>query len=130
MTTKPPLIVTLLLGRAVSACAAGAVPRSPEPSPAAPATGAPALALKASGLRFDTDELHVRANEAVTLLLENADRDVHNFELRDEAGHKVFVSELFSGPAVQHESLPPLAPGRYAFVCTAHPYMKGTLTAD
>jgi plastocyanin len=130
MTTKPPLIVTLLVALAVSACATGAAPSSPEPSPAAPATGEPSLALRASGLKFDPDELHVRANAAVTLRLDNADRDMHNFELRDEAGHKVFVGELFSGPAVRHESLPALAPGRYAFVCTAHPYMKGTLTAD
>jgi plastocyanin len=81
-------------------------------------------------MKFDIDQLRVRANEVVTLLLENADRDVHNIEVRDEAGQRVFVGELFSGPAVRSETLPALAPGQYSFLCTAHPYMKGTLLAD
>lgn len=126
---RTSLVVTLLLGFVVSACAAGAVPTSPHPSPASPA-GEPMLEVTARGLKFDRAELRVRANQAVTLLLENADRDLHNFELRDETGQQVFMGELFSGPDVRQESLPALAAGRYSFLCTAHPNMKGTLLAD
>jgi hypothetical protein len=52
---------------------------------------------------------------------------VHNFELRDEAGSSIFRGELFSGPGERLETRAGVAGRQYQFLCTAHPYMKGTL---
>ncbi|MDP8905727.1 MAG: cupredoxin domain-containing protein [Chloroflexota bacterium] len=118
------LLVAVLTGAGCAAARPRATPVAPMP------TGAPTLALAASGQKFSTAELRAPAGKAFGVRLRNDDRDVHNFELRDATGKRVFVGELFSGPSERVEVLPALDAGRYAFLCTAHPYMQGQLLAE
>lgn len=129
MTQRVLVSVLLLALGAVAGC--GQAPA--QPSPASPPASLPAgvvVELTAGSLKFDVTELRVPAGAAFNVLLHNGDRDLHNFELRDAAGTMVHRGELFSGPAQRLETVPALAAGRYAFLCTAHPHMKGTLLAD
>jgi plastocyanin len=123
--------VTLLAAFAVAACTTVAgVPATPGASVAPLPDGAPMLDLVAHASKFDVTELHVAADRAFGVLLRNQDREPHNFEVRDEAGQRIFVGELFSGPDEHLLAVPALASGSYRFLCSAHPYMKGTLLAD
>jgi plastocyanin len=121
-----PAAAVLLL----AACAASAGPPSPTPSAVPPPSGEPVLSVVAHNSRFDVSELRVSAGAPFAVLLRNEDREVHNLELRDETGNSIFRGELFAGPAERIEALPAVEPGTYQFLCTAHPYMKGTLLAD
>jgi plastocyanin len=125
------VVVVLLAAFAVAACTTIAgVPATPG-EPAAPLPiGAPILDVVARSSRFDVTELHVAAGRPFGVLLRNEDREPHNFEVRDGAGQRVFVGELFSGPDEQLVAVPALESGSYRFLCSAHPYMKGTLLAD
>ena len=42
----------------------------------------------------------------------------------------MFKGDIFPGVAQQTYDVPPLPAGGYAFVCTVHPNMTGTLTAN
>jgi plastocyanin len=121
-----PAAAVLLL----TACAASAGPPLPTPSAVPLPSGEPVLSVVAHNSKFDVSELRVPAGAPFAVLLRNEDRDVHNFELRDAAGRSIFRGELFGGPAERLEALPAVEPGTYQFLCTAHPYMKGTLLAD
>ena len=37
---------------------------------------------------------------------------------------------MFPGPAKKTYDVPPLPAGAYAFICTVHPSMTGTLTVN
>jgi plastocyanin len=113
----------------LAACGSTAAPPSATPGPTPP-DGVLTLELVAHNSRFSTDDLRVPAGREFAVHLRNDDRDVHNFELRDAAGNSIFRSELFSGPGERIETLAAVAAGTYQFLCTAHPYMKGTLHAD
>jgi plastocyanin len=50
---------------------------------------------------------------------------------RDTAsGEEVFKGDIFNGPEKRTYDVPPLPAGPYAFVCTVHPNMTGTLTVQ
>ena len=65
-----------------------------------------------------------------TIALDNRDQVPHNVEIKDAAGTSLFKGEIFSGPAVKVYDVPALAAGQYTFVCTVHPNMTGTVTAQ
>jgi plastocyanin len=121
------LLAAVLL---LAGCAASAGPPSATSSALPLPSGEPVLSVVAHNSKFDVSELRVPAGAAFVVLLRNEDREVHNFELRDETGNSIFRGELFAGPAERLELLPAVEPGTYQFLCTAHPYMKGTLLAD
>jgi plastocyanin len=123
--------ITLLAAFAVAACTTVAgVPATPGASFAPLPIGAPVLDVVARSSKFDVTELHVGAGRPFGVLLRNEDREPHNLEVRDETGQRVFVGELFSGPDEQLVAVPALESGSYRFLCSAHPYMKGSLLAD
>lgn len=132
--TRPTSVVpVLLLATTVLllvACSASANPPLPTPSGNPLPHGGIVLNLTAHSGKFDASELRVRSGEPFAVRLRNQERDVHNFELRDAAGTSIYRGELFSGPAERLELLPAVETGTYQFLCTAHPYMKGSLTAD
>ena len=45
-------------------------------------------------------------------------------------GAEIFKGEIFPGPAQKTYDVPPLKAGAYAFVCSVHPNMNGTLTVQ
>ena len=56
----------------------------------------------------------------------------HNVAIHKDAptGAEVFQGEVFNGVAKKTYDVPPLPAGTYAFVCTVHPTMTGTLTVQ
>ena len=64
---------------------------------------------------------------------ENKDAGVpHNVALHlgDVNGAELFKGEVFPGVATRVYNVPALDAGSYAFVCTVHPTMTGTLTVE
>ena len=45
-------------------------------------------------------------------------------------GAELFKGEVFPGIATRVYNVPALDPGAYAFACTVHPTMTGTLTVE
>ena len=54
----------------------------------------------------------------------------HNVAIKDAAGASVFQGDIFPGVETRTYDVPALAAGSYQFVCTVHPNMVGTLTAQ
>jgi plastocyanin len=56
----------------------------------------------------------------------------HNIAIHSggPTGPELFKGAIFNGVAVRVYNVPALDPGSYSFVCTVHPTMTGTLTAQ
>lgn len=121
---------------------AQATPTPAPPSPAPSGSGGPApsggaqpvaLGLTAQNIAFDKAELSAPANTPIQLTLVNNDAGVpHNVAIhRDSAtGEAVFTGEIVTGVTTKVYDVPALPAGAYAFVCTVHPNMVGTLTVQ
>jgi len=128
-------------GPAASAAAAGGPGlASPSPSPAGPA-GSPAasaaagasvtLSLTASGVAYDKTDLAAPANAPFAIAFANNDAGIpHNVSIHagSATGTEVFKGEIFGGVDTRTYAVPALPAGTYAFVCSVHPNMTGTLT--
>jgi plastocyanin len=85
--------------------------------------------LVASGIKWTTPDLTVKAGEPFVIALDNQDASVpHNIQIKDSTGSVVYLSDTFSGEATRDFSVPALPAGTYPFICTIHPAMTGTLT--
>ncbi len=115
------------------------------PTPAPPATAAPsaaagggggngapaALALTAQNIAYDKTSLEAPADTPIALTFVNNDNGIpHNVAIHKDSptGEAVFTGEIFTGVATKVYDVPALPAGTYAFVCTVHPNMTGTLT--
>ena len=54
----------------------------------------------------------------------------HNIEIKDSAGNVIFKGEIVTGVKTTTYKVPALAAGDYPFLCTVHPTMTGTATAQ
>jgi plastocyanin len=115
--------------------AAGGVAGSPAAGGAPAASGAPgasvSLKLGASGVAYDTADLAAPAGTPFQIVFSNNDAGIpHNVSIHAGAatGAEVFRGEIFSGTDSRTYSVPALQAGTYAFVCSVHPNMVGTLT--
>jgi cytochrome c oxidase subunit II len=103
------------------------------PAPAASA-GAPTgtvIALAAHNVQFDQSSLQAAAGQPFTIKFTNNDAGVpHNVSIHQGSatGPEVFKGEIFAGVDVRSYAVPALPAGTYAFVCSVHPNMNGTLT--
>ncbi len=100
---------------------------------AAPSGGSagPAVSIVASGIVFTTPTVTVPADTAFVITFDNQDASVpHDVAINDASGAQVFKGETFTGPGTRDYQVPALAAGEYPFVCTVHPNMTGTLTAE
>lgn len=87
--------------------------------------------ITASGIAFTTTSVTVPADAPFVIAFDNQDATTpHNVEIKDAAGATVFKGAIFSGAATQQYQVPALAAGEYPFVCSVHPNMTGTLTAE
>jgi plastocyanin len=102
-------------------------------APAAPGSGAAGATLKlvAQNIAYDQAELTVAADTAFTIAFANQDAGIpHNVAIHEGSatGTAVFTGDIITGVAQTVYSVPALKAGTYAFVCSVHPSMVGTLT--
>ena len=111
---------------------------SPSGSPGASGSPAPSadpnaevIEIAALNIAFSTDTLTAPADTPFTIRFDNQDPGIqHNVEIKDSAGASLFKGEIFPGVAQRDYAVPALAAGAYPFICTVHPNMAGTLTAE
>jgi cytochrome c oxidase subunit 2 len=109
---------------------------SPTPAPSGGSSGGPAgptLAMSAFNLAFDPTTLQAPADTPFKVDIDNKDTSIpHNIAIHEASpsGAEVWKGEVFAGPAKKTYDVPPLKAGAYAFVCSVHPNMTGTLTVN
>jgi plastocyanin len=88
----------------------------------------------AEGVKFDTGEIKVAAEEHVEIEFENKDVDVfHNiavYESEAPDAEPIFNGEGFAGDDHRTYELETPEPGTYYFVCDFHPNMKGAFITE
>jgi plastocyanin len=115
---------------APSVTPAASVEASEAPSAGA---GPGAVAITAQGIAFEQATVTVPAGKPFQIEFTNDDPGTpHNVAIHREnaAGEEVFKGEIFNGVDAMTYDVPALDAGPYAFVCTVHPTMVGTLTAE
>jgi len=105
-----------------------------ESSSAAPSDGGgggTVVPIAAQGIAFDQANLSAPADQPFQIEFANNDAGTpHNVEIKDNSGAQVFMGEVFNGVDTRTYDVPALAPGEYTFVCSVHPNMTGTLSAQ
>jgi plastocyanin len=139
------LLSLALLSVILAACATSSpgwtyVPApSITPAPSAAGSATPSgsadpnlVYISALGIKFEQTTVTAPANVSFQIVFENKDAGTpHNVALYlgSPTGAELFKSQPFNGVETRTYTIPPLDPGTYAFVCTVHPTMVGTLTA-
>jgi plastocyanin len=143
------LTLALLVIAVVAGCSdasagwtyAPAPSKTPPPSSAASAeASAPAgsanpnlVMISALGVKFEQTEVKAPADTPFQVQFENKDPGTpHNVALHQggPTGAELFKGEVFNGVATRVYDVPALDAGTYAFACTIHPTMTGTLTVE
>jgi cytochrome c oxidase subunit 2 len=103
---------------------------SGQPAPSGQVTG-PTLQISAANIAYEQSSLEAPANTPFSIEFDNKDAGVpHNVSIHKDSpgGQEVFKGDIFNGPDKRTYSVPALPAGAYAFVCSVHPNMTGTLT--
>jgi len=106
---------------------------SAEASGPAGSDSADLVMISASGVKFEQTTVTAPADTPFQVQFENKDPGTpHNIALHlgDVNGEELFKGEVFSGVATRVYDVQALDAGAYAFVCTVHPTMTGTLTVE
>ena len=110
------------------------------PSPSGPATPTPSGGMgetyelsAVNPVAFEQSALEVVAGVAFSILFNNKNEGVpHNVAIHEgDAGNvstEIWKGEIFPGVGTRTYTVPALSAGTYAFICTVHPNMVGTLT--
>jgi cytochrome c oxidase subunit 2 len=102
-------------------------------SPGEPATN-PTVEVTAQNIAFTQTNLTAKADVTFILKLTNNDAGIpHNVAIHggsNQSDPPVFTGEIFPGVDSRSYSVPALKAGTYAFSCTVHPNMTGTLTVQ
>lgn len=102
---------------------------TPRPSGEAGVT----LEVSALNVAFEQASLTAPAGTPFQIAFDNKDAGVpHNVAIHRDSptGEEVFKGAIINGPAKQTYDAPALDAGTYAFICTVHPSMTGTLTVQ
>jgi cytochrome c oxidase subunit 2 len=100
------------------------------PAPSGQAAG-PTLQVSALNIAYEEASLEAPAGAPFAIEFDNKDSGVpHNVSIHKDSatGQEVFKGDIFPGPAKKTYDVPALPAGTYAFVCSVHPNMTGTLT--
>ena len=140
------LPVALLAVVAVAACTTASAgwtyAPAPSVSPAASsaASAAPSgssnpnvIAISALGIKYEQSAVTAPANTPFQIAFENKDAGTpHDISIHQggPTGPELFKGTVFNGIETRTYSVPALDAGAYSFVCTVHPTMVGTLTAQ
>ena len=112
----------------------GSASPGPSGAPAPSASTDPSaevVTITAAAIAFDPTEVTAPADAPFTLSFDNQDAGIpHDVQIKDAAGAVVFKTDVFPGVEKRDYSVPALAAGAYPFVCSVHPNMTGTLTAQ
>ncbi len=141
------LSVALLCAAIVAGCAsaragwtyAPAPSLTPPPASAA-ASGQPSasanpnlVTISALNIAYEQTTATAPAGKPFQIQFENKDAGTpHNVAIHQGSatGTEVFKGTVFPGVATQTYDVPALTAGTYAFECTVHPSMVGTLTVQ
>jgi plastocyanin len=110
---------------------ASAGPRSSPGASGSPAGEATAITIgtrAGAETEFEPDELSVPAGAPISITFQNKSSLPHN--LTFQAPINVASGPIVNPGASENVELPAQEPGDYAFVCTLHPGMAGTLTVE
>ena len=91
------------------------------------------MVISASGIKYEQTTLTAPANTPFQVQFENKDAGVpHNVSLHlgGATGAELFKGTVFNGIETRTYDVPALDAGAYAFVCSVHPTMVGTLNAQ
>jgi plastocyanin len=125
-----------------SGAASGAPSGGASGAPSGGASGAPSgggsgstavVQISATGIKFDQSEVTVAASAPFQIQFANNDAGTpHNVSIHQggPTGPELFKGEIFNGVGTRTYDVPKLDPGQYSFVCSVHPTMTGTLTAQ
>ena len=97
---------------------------------AAPSAPAADVTITAQGIEFTTKDVFAPVDTDFTIAFDNQDPAPHDVVIKEGNGNVVFQGEVVTGPKVVVYDAPPLAAGTYSFVCSIHPAMVGTITAQ
>jgi cytochrome c oxidase subunit 2 len=102
--------------------------------PPAPSGGAgQAVDITAEGIKYTQASVTAPADKPFQIHFDNKDPQTpHNVAIHEGSptGTAVFTGEVFPGVATKEYNVPALKAGTYAFVCTVHPTMTGTMTVQ
>ena len=138
-------ILSLILVAACTTADAGwtyapAPSKAPAPSGSGAASAEPSgsanpnvVVISASGIKFEQTTVTAPANTPFQIQFENKDAGVpHNVALHQggATGAELFKGTVFNGIETRTYDVLALDAGAYAFVCSVHPTMVGTLNAQ
>jgi plastocyanin len=110
------------------AAGGGGTGGGPSAAPSAPAAD---VSISAENIAFSTSTLTVPAGKPFTLAFDNKDSGIpHDVAIHDASGAELFKGEIIMGPKVIVYQVPAIPAGTYTFVCSVHPNMTGTVTAQ
>jgi mono/diheme cytochrome c family protein/plastocyanin len=113
-----------------SAAPSGSAAAPGSPAPSGSAAGGASVSIVAQGIAFTTTDVAAPADTPFVIAFDNEDAGTpHNVLIKDASGAEAFKGEIFSGVATKDYAVPALKAGTYAFTCSVHPNMTGTLTA-
>jgi plastocyanin len=138
------LAVTLVAGCSTASAGWTYVPApSLTPPPSGSASAAPSgpagsgnpnlVIISALGIKYEQTTLTAPADTPFQVQFENKDPGVpHNVSLHlgGSTGAELFKGTVFPGVETRTYDVPALDAGAYAFVCTVHPTMIGTLNVQ
>ena len=90
------------------------------------------IQIAALNTAFDTAELEAAGDQPFRIEFDNQDPLPHNVAIHEGSptGPAVFTGEIVTGPTQVTYEVPALPAGPYAFICTVHPSMTGTLNVE
>jgi plastocyanin len=91
------------------------------------------VTISALGIKFEQSAVTAPASTPFQIAFENKDAGTpHNVAIHQggPTGPELFKGTVFNGIETRTYDVPALDPGAYSFVCTVHPTMVGTLTAE
>jgi plastocyanin len=100
-------------------------------APASPGSGTVVEISASSSSAFDQTSVTAPADQGFVIHFANTESGIpHNVDIQDASGASLARGDIITGPAEVDYNVPALAAGDYKFVCSVHPNMTGTLTAE
>jgi plastocyanin len=97
----------------------------------APSLPAADVTLVAQNISFDQSSITIPAGKPFTIAFDNRDPGIpHDVVIKGSSGDTLFQGDLVTGPKAVVYNVPAIPAGTYTFVCSVHPNMTGTVTAQ